>query len=192
MERTNAQWSHKYWTTTGQLTANVTDTTEQVMDKNRAKRKLNIWETHTYRSCDGQNGYLNCPVIRTPWTHISSGSSRYMYSRYTVLILKSSVLSCEPSLHIRYSSVSMSSLSVIVRCNVRHTFGSPVAYQVVVRSRVGSTDQKPDANRQVQDRERSSAEQNACSAHNNRTTSGCLWPVVSVPSFEHAQNFPTD
>ena len=42
--------------------------------------------------------------------------TRYMYGRYTVLILKLSVLSCGPSLHISYSSVSMRSLSIIVRC----------------------------------------------------------------------------
>ena len=61
----------------------------------------------------------------------------------------------------------MRSLSVILSVahavNVRHAFGSPVHYQVhvEVQSRVRSTDQKPDANGQVQDRERSSADQNA-------------------------------
>ena len=73
--------------------------------------------------------------------------TRYMYGRYTVLILKSSVLSCGPSLLIRYSSVSMRSLSIIVRCtcgqcpaHLRFTRcmsgRSPVACQVY-RSKTG-------------------------------------------------------
>ena len=111
--------------------------------------------------------------INIPWRIYVSDpvETCYMYISYIILILKSSILSCGTLLHICYSSVPMRSLSVIVcwKCGLcpAHLWFTCC---MLTRHQRMQTDKY--------------RMRNACPAH-NRTTSGCLCPVVSITRFMH-------
>ena len=168
---TMTAWLHDmYRTINGQLT----DITVRVMDKYRVKWKCNAWATDK-----------SVPERVRQGSHVLLSPRR----------CTSSVRSHGPPLPIHYSLVSMRSLSVIVcwTCSqcpelfqlTRFMSGSSLATNQVHWT---STDANWTSTRQGTHKFWTKR----MPAHNYLTSRGRLFPVESVPSFVHAQNFPPD